>query len=252
LPPPLDFKYFFFPWWRNPEYELGPEGIGIPDLYARYFEKLEQTQGIKLSPAKQAWYVKKAETQLADMRREYPSTSDEAFEASIEGAYYADQMAAAELQGRISEHKILETVPVNTAWDIGTGDYTSIWFWQQHHGKIGLVGYYENCGEGMPHYVEQLKAFRKRTSCTFGSHIFPHDVRVKEWGTARTRMEQFVDSGLDPRIDARMVKRHSLDDGINATRETLRLCWFDAAECDQGLKAMRSYRKEWDEEKAAE
>ena len=39
------------------------------------------------------------------MKREYPSTPEEAFEAALKGAYYADQMAAAELQGRIGEHK---------------------------------------------------------------------------------------------------------------------------------------------------
>src|SRR5262249_35832979 len=69
---PLDFKFHFFPWWRNPEYELGLTAVPIPEVYARYFEKLEETQGITLSPAKQAWYVKKVETQLSDMRREYP------------------------------------------------------------------------------------------------------------------------------------------------------------------------------------
>jgi hypothetical protein len=246
---PLDFKFHFFPWWRNSEYELDPSSVSIPEVYARYFEQLEQTQGLTLSPSKQAWYVKKAETQLADMKREYPSTPDEAFEASIEGAYFADQLAAAELQGRIGEHKLLTDVPVNTAWDIGVGDYTSIWFWQQIRGKIGLVGYYQNCGEGMPHYIEHLKTFRRRTGCTFGTHLFPHDVKVREWGTARTRIEQFVESDLIPRSDARIAPRQFKDDMINAARQTLSVCWFDAAECDEGLKALRSYRKEWDEEK---
>jgi hypothetical protein len=171
---PLDFRFFFFPWWRNPEYEIDPEAVAIPENYARYFEKLKQTRGIKLSHSQQAWYCKKAETQLSDMKREYPSTPEEAFEASIEGAYFADQMAAAELQGRIGEHCILPDVAVNTAWDIGVGDYTSIWLWQQMRGKIGLVGYFQNCGEGMPHYVECLKDFRRRTGCTYGTHIFPH------------------------------------------------------------------------------
>src|SRR5262249_16657225 len=74
---PLDFKFHFFRWWKNDGYELDPAAVIIPDLYARYFEKLEETQNISLSPAKQAWYVKKAETQLSDMRREYPSTPEE-------------------------------------------------------------------------------------------------------------------------------------------------------------------------------
>lgn len=101
----------------------------------------------------------------------------------------------------------------------------------------------------MPHYVEQLKAFRARTKCTYGTHIFPHDIRVREWGSSRTRIEQFVESDLDPRIDARIAPRHLKEDAINAARLTLSVCSFDAAECAEGLKALRSYRKEWDEEK---
>jgi phage terminase large subunit len=101
----------------------------------------------------------------------------------------------------------------------------------------------------MPHYIEHLKAFRRRMGCMFGTHVFPHDVRVKEWGSSRTRIEQFVESDLDARSDARVAPRQTKDDAINAARQTLSVCWFDAAECDEGLKSLRSYRKEWDEEK---
>jgi hypothetical protein len=66
---------------------------------------------------------------------------------------------------------------------------------------------------------------------------------------ARTRVEQFVDSDLDRRIDARVAPKQAKDDAINAARQTFGICWFDAAECAEGLNALRSYRKEWDEER---
>ena len=72
------------------------------------------TQGIELTPEQRAWYVKKAGTQLADMKREYPSTPEEAFEASLGGRYYADQLAAAELQGRVGSFPAEPGVPVDT------------------------------------------------------------------------------------------------------------------------------------------
>jgi hypothetical protein len=194
----LDFKFHFFPWQRCPDYQIDPTGVVIDEPLRKYFDGLGQTAGIVLTPGQKAWYAKKSETQLADMRREYPSTPEEAFEASIEGAYFADQLAAAEFQGRIGEHTLLPEVPVNTSWDIGMGDYTSIWFFQQMRGRIGLVGYYQNCGEGMPHYVEHLKDFRRRTGCTYGTHVLPHDIWVREWGSSRTRLEQFIYSDLDP------------------------------------------------------
>ena len=52
-----------------------------------------------------------------------------------------------------------------------------------------------------------------------------------------------------PHVDARVSPKQSKDDAINAARQTLGICWFDAADCAEGLKALRSYRKEWDEEK---
>jgi hypothetical protein len=58
-----------------------------------------------------------------------------------------------------------------------------------------------------------------------------------------------LDSDLDPRIDARIAPKQSKDDAINAARQTLSFCWFDAAACSEGLTALRSYRKDWDEER---
>src|SRR5262245_49804874 len=110
----LDFKFHFYPWWREPSYELDPEGVTIGDDLRKYFEKLETCDGIQLNDRKRAWYAKKIETQLEDMKREYPSTPAEAFEASIEGAYYAEQMAQAEIQGRIGAFEGLPEVAVNT------------------------------------------------------------------------------------------------------------------------------------------
>ena len=36
-------------------------------------------------------------------------------------------------------------------------------------------------------------------------------------------------------------------DGIEAVRNVLPRCWFDAQACEKGLKALRQYRADWDE-----
>ena len=127
---PLDFKFFFFPWWESPEYELASEGVLIEPLYKEYFDALKVENGIKLSPRQKAWYVKKAEQQGDDMKREYPSTPKEAFEASVEGAYYAPQIAKAEVENRITAIPYEPELPVYTAWDLGMSDNMAIWFFQ--------------------------------------------------------------------------------------------------------------------------
>ena len=45
----------------------------------------------------------------------------------------------------------------------------------------------------------------------------------------------------------RLLQNNAVDDRIDAVRMTLPLCYFDEAECKQGLSCLKSYRKEWDE-----
>lgn len=240
---PLDWKFHFFPWWKEAGYTLDPEGVTIPDGLARYFAQLEK-RGISLTAAQKAWYAKKAETQLEDMKREYPSTPEEAFEASVEGAYYAAQMAQAEAEGRIGVFPAHKDYPVHTVHDIGVGDYHSIWFFQVTPSTVRLVGYYQNSGEGMPHYITTMRTLAAERGWSYGDHYLPHDGKVREWGTGLTRIEQFQNAF--PRTY--LVPMHSVDDGINAVRAILSTCQFDEGPTADGVKALRGYRKEWNED----
>jgi hypothetical protein len=242
---PLDWRFHFYAWWKEPAYEMEPEGVVIPDEMRKYFSKLEGL-GISLTARKRAWYVKKAEVQGADMKREYPSTPEEAFEASVEGAYYAEQMARVDAEGRIGVFKAVEGYPVHGAHDIGVGDNHSIWFFQILPGQVRLVGRYSISGEGMPKITKDMKAIYDRLGWDVGRQFLPHDAKVKEWGTGLTRVEQFVREFKDTVL----VPLSNVDDGINAVRELLALCVFDEEETAEGIKSLRNYRKEWDEERS--
>jgi hypothetical protein len=190
--------------------------------------------------------VKKADVQLGDMKRKYPSTPEEAFEASVEGAYYGELLAQAELQQGVGEYPADPDLPVHTAWDIGRSDYTAIWFFQRQLKKLRLVGYFQNSGEGMPYYADELhklyaaKGWNRKGAIDY----VPHDARVTEWGSDRSRIEQMFAKRLHPVIPTEL----SLADGINAVRAILPVCHFDEAGCAEGPKILKAYRKEWDEE----
>jgi hypothetical protein len=128
---------------------------------------------------------------------------------------------------------------VHTAWDIGVGDDTAIWCWQHNGPKIRIVDYYSASGHGVGHYVQWL-ADRKYVG---GTDWVPHDAKVKEWGSGRTRIESLISHGRKPRL----VPMHSLEDGINALRELLPSCEFDRERCNDGIEALRQYRRDWDE-----
>ncbi|NGX99473.1 MAG: terminase, partial [Candidatus Afipia apatlaquensis] len=242
----MDFKFHFSPWYEDDAYKLAAGSVDIPASYLEYFRKLEGL-GIKLQPDQKAWYVKKAEQQQGDMKREFPSTPDEAFEAAIEGAYYSDQLARMEMDKRLTRLPIDTGIPVMTTWDLGLNDSCTIWFVQVVGREIRWVDYYENSGYGLEHYVQEIKKRREEGGYVFGEHFFPHDVNNGEISNGKSRFDTLVGLGITPTAVPRV---QNINDGINATRRMLGQSLIDPVRCERGLKCLRNYRKEWDEDRA--
>lgn len=239
----LDYKFHFFPWWRDPKYTLPGAMVTVGDSDIRYFDKL-QAEGITLTEAQKAWYVKKEKTQEDDMRREYPSTPDEAFEQALEGAYYSRQLAMAGKHGRIAGFPFDPRYMVNTFWDIGRNDLNVIWLHQYIQGFHRFIGYYENSDEFIGFYIKWLRNWAEERDAVFGKHYLPHDGDRKSiWLEAGTK-------GVMAKLNfrAEIVERpNNKVDAIDTVRAIFPRCQFDDAGCQSGLKRLRAYRKEWDD-----
>lgn len=160
------------------------------------------------------------------------------FEAPLIGSYYGKYMMAADDDERIGNVPHDQSLPVETWWDLGIGDSTAIWFVQRAAQEIHLIDYYENSGEALAHYIGVLQD--KGKVYNYGDHAFPHDVQARELITGKSREEVLKEMN----IKANVVPLHRIEDGIEAARNILPRCWFDAERCAQGIEAMRSYRKE--------
>jgi len=178
---------------------------------------------------------------LKDRPEIYDHVWEGGYREIFEGAYYAPQLAALGEANRIVDLRPDPDLPVHTVWDLGIGDSTAIWFFQVVGKEIRVLDHYEAHGQGLPHYAEVIE----RKGYKRGDDWVPHDARVRELGTGRTRVETLRALGLSPRL----VPNHKVEDGINATRETLPSCWFDRQRCDYGLDALRQYRAEKVEDK---
>lgn len=162
------------------------------------------------------------------------------FQAAVLGSYYGKEMADAEKAGRIGRVPYEPRKEVETWWDLGVGDSTSIWFAQRVNAEVRLIDYYEMTGEGLGHYVKVLK----EKPYVYGRHIAPHDIEVREFtGDGKTRRE--IAAGLGIKFE--VAPNLPVDDGINAVRSLLPRCWFDAEKCSRGIDALRQYRKDYDE-----
>lgn len=170
------------------------------------------------------------------------------FEAPFVGSYYGPQMIAAEKEGRLMENIPHEPrLTVDTYWDLGINDTTVIWFIQHYGGEERSIDYYEMSGEGLPHFAKvlngQVSGYERMGAYTYGKHYAPHDIKVKELGTGKSREETARSLG----IKFQMVKRHTVEDGIEAVRSTLSQCWFSRKTCQRGIDGLSAYRKAWDD-----
>jgi phage terminase large subunit len=143
--------------------------------------------------------------------------------AAIQGAYYGKELVVAEAEDRITDVPYEVALPVHTAWDLGIGDSTAIWFWQAAGNEVRVIDYYENHGKALPHYVSELEARQGKWGYRYGKDFLPHDAKVKELGTGKTRVETL--SGLGRKVS--LIPNAKIIDGINAARQLLPKCWFD-------------------------
>ena len=239
-PGPMDFKFFFYAWWKHPGYVLDPEGVIITPAMEKYFHDLELQAGCDLTAEQRAWYVKKDAQQGADMKREFPSTPAEAFAAALEGAYFAVQLNQARADGRIAPAPYDPSYKVNTFWDLGRNDSTAIWF----HQRIGLqnrfIDYYESSDKWLGHYA---KVLRERPY-VYGEHYAPHDIEVADIGAPESRKVTARELGIDF-ITVPAPREKTV--AIETSRRMLSSCAFDETKCADGVKALAAYRREWDD-----
>ena len=162
------------------------------------------------------------------------------FEAAIQGSFYAQEMKTATSDSRIVNVPYDPGVGVTTAWDLGIGDSTAIWFAQFVGQEVRIIDYYENSGVGLDHYAKVLN----EKGYVYSEHILPHDVRVKELGTGKSRLETLDALGINNITIAPML---AVEDGIQSVRTMISRCWFDVKKCDRGIEALRQYRRDFDE-----
>lgn len=214
---------------RNHLWKLHEEHVHDPD----WFTMLAKASETGIIPADELAALR-ADMTPEEYEQEFECNPD----AAIRGAYWGKELAQAGAEGRMTT---VDPAPgaVHTAWDLGVGDSTAIWWWQAHGKEIRVLDFYENHGVGLDHYAAVVagKAWPK------GHDWVPHDAMVRELGTGRTRVETMQKLGLRPRL----VPGHRLEDGINAVRVTLPRVWFAMPECRDGVEGLKQYRADYDE-----
>jgi phage terminase large subunit len=207
---------------------------------------------------KDDWYVKTLrasvtglipDSELADAAKsmtqdQYLQEFECDFESAIVGAYYGKEMRLLTDQGRITKVEYDCMYKVNTAWDLGYTDSTSIWWYQVIHGEIRVLEHHSSNGQSIPFYTGLIQS----KDYDYGIHWLPHDARAKTLSSGgKSIIEQL--SAKIPLESMKIVPNLSLQDGIQASRMALQRAWFDGDKCMEGIECLRQYQREYDEDK---
>ena len=163
------------------------------------------------------------------------------FTVPIAGAYYADNIMAAYKGGRVGKVPHEPRITVDTWWDLGINDRMSVWFTQSVGQELRVIDYYENTGQGFPHYIGVLK----EKPYVYGKHTAPHDIEVRELTSGKSRRDTAAALGISFDVAPKLP----IHEGIDAVRGQFSKCWFDAEKCRDGINALKNYRKQYDEKR---
>lgn len=188
-----------------------------------------------------------APKELAGLKRDMPDEDyrqeyENDFDVAAKGSYYGRLISQAEEDGRICGVPHDGAALVDTAWDLGYGDSTAIWFMQMVGREIHAIDYYEASGQPLSHYAAVLH----KKGYDYRDHILPHDAEAKRLEAGG---KSIVDQMDELQVRSRIAPQTTVDAGISAVRAILPRVWFDARKCADGVEKLRQYRSEYDEKR---
>jgi len=192
---------------------------------------------VKVSWRDNPWFPKVLRREMEKLKEEnydkYLHVWEGATVQNLDGAVYAKELRAAQLEGRICAVPYAPDVPVDVFWDLGSANNTALWFVQRVAMQWRVLRYYEASREELSHYLK----YCQNTGYFFGTLFLPHDAKHKRLGFTGSIEEQVRASGYTVQI----VPATSDNDGINAARVVFPNCYFDEVGCAAGLNVLRRY-----------
>lgn len=242
---PLEYKLFFYPWYDEPTYVSDQKTSYDVDV-TDYFDKIEQENGITLSQEQRNWWAFQSKVLGDKMKQEYPSSVAEAFLASSDAFYFAQNIEKAYQENRCVSNALYDALlPVYIAMDIGVNDLTVMVFFQLCHGEIRVIDYYEDSNKGLDFYAHFLLQDKKYT---YNTIFLPHDsVKRDPLDTSNSYERDFkrLFSGTNTRFI--VLPKEDKQVSISHAKIKMDRCVFNVTRCKKYLDQLSKYRKKWNE-----
>jgi hypothetical protein len=170
------------------------------------------------------------------------------FSAANVGSILGPWLEAAHREGRLLDDLVADPdgSPLELSGDLGFNDTCAWWLWQRLPGGwFACLAYVEDSGLDAQDWLDRFNERLGWTPERIGQVWLPHDARAKTFATRTSALEQFRAAGYKTDI----VPQVSVTHRINAARTIARRTVWNSVTCEIGLKALRDWQYEYDEER---
>lgn len=202
---------------------------------------------VKVSWRDNPWFPKELYEEMTELRErnhdDYLTVWEGYCRHTLDGAIFAAEIRKSVEEDRITFVPYDESVPVQTFWDIGFRDKTAIWFVQQRGGRYNVIDFIQDRQKKVSHFLKIMQ----EKGYVYSFHNLPHDAESGTLASDGRGVDQQVRKVYPKmvRIVPR-VKKKAIS--INAARTIFDQCYFDEANCAEGLECLRRYKYEVDPE----
>lgn len=186
---------------------------------------------------------------LAERPDQYAHIWEGDFVSTVEGAYFARELAQCKQDGRIGKVAPDPLMTLRAYWDIGgTGakaDACAIWIMQFVGPQVRVLAYYEAVGQPLATHVQWLRS----SGYDKAQMILPHDGASNDKVFAVSYQSALQSIGFDVRVIPNQGAGAAMQ-RIEAVRRVLPACWFADNETEPGRDALGWYHEKQDDKRA--
>jgi phage terminase large subunit len=156
------------------------------------------------------------------------------------GNIYHTALSIAENSGRIGYFPHDPAYPVDTYWDWGIVDFTTIWFVQERENDVVVIDFYYNRNKTPDYY---LNFMRTKGSYQYRRNVLPHDFGKRDSVTLTSQLSRVNEMAEKLCFPPFYIgKKGRVDARIERSLEFLNTVLIDGTRCHRGLEALKDYQ----------
>lgn len=195
---------------------------------------------VKINWSDNPWFPEVLESErthaLATLSKaDYENIWEGACLPAVQGAIYADQLAASIESGRICPVPYDPALKVHVVWDLGWNDSMFLVLVQKHLSTLRVIETIEDDHKTYDWFSAELK--NKRLN--WGSMWLPHDAMHASPESGRTPNQILQALGWS----TRPIPNQSIESGIKQARMSFNQVYFDKTKSDRLVQCLKRYRR---------